>query len=79
VELLEEGVDDRPDERELPADERLLPADEREPPPDERVLPAELDRGALERLGLLRIEVDERPLGALTDERLPEVEEGDRP
>ena len=59
-----------PDERLLPAEPRELPPDDREPPPDERELPTDRDRGAEERLGLLRTELEERELGARTPAEL---------
>ena len=55
-----------PDERLLPAEPRELPPDGRELPPDDRELPTDRDRGAEERLGLLRTELEERELGART-------------
>ena len=55
-----------PDERLLPADPRELLPDDRELPPDEREPLTDRDRGAEERLGLLRTELEERELGART-------------
>ena len=59
-----------PDERLLPADPRELPPDDRELPVDDRELPTDLDRGAEERLGLLRTELEERELGTRTPAEL---------
>jgi hypothetical protein len=62
-ELLEDEVEVRPEGR-LVADE------ERELPPDDRELPVAEGRGAEVRPGLLRTELDVRPLGAPVTERL---------
>ena len=59
-----------PDERLLPADPRELLPDDRELPPDEREPLTDRDRGAEERLGLLRTELEERELGARTPAEL---------
>ncbi len=66
-ELLEDEVEVRPEGR-------LVPAEERELPPDDRELPADEDCGAEVRPGLLRTELDERPLGAPVIERLLPVD-----
>ena len=59
-----------PDERLLPADPRELLPDDRELPPDEREPLTDRDRGAEERLGLLRTELEEREPGARTPAEL---------
>jgi hypothetical protein len=78
-------VEELPDEV-LPPEERLPPVDPRELPPDDREPETDRDRGAEERLGLLRTEPEERELGArvpaelrlgeLPRERLDELERG---
>ena len=70
--LVEELPDELlpPDERLLPADPRELPPDNREPPVVEREPPTDRVRGAEERLGLLRTELEERELGARTPAEL---------
>ena len=61
--MVDELPDELPDEL-LPPDERLLPAEDRELEPEDREPPTDRDRGAEERLGLLRTELEERELGA---------------
>jgi hypothetical protein len=83
--VLEDLVEELPDEV-LPPEERLPPVDPRELPPDDREPETDRDRGAEERLGLLRTEPEERELGArvpaelrlgeLPRERLDELERG---
>lgn len=62
------------DEVEVRPEGRLVPAEERELPPDDRELPVDDGRGAEVRPGLLRIELEERPLGLAVVERLLPVD-----
>ena len=81
----EDLVEELPDEV-LPPEERLPPVDPRELPPDDRDPETDRDRGAEERLGLLRAELVDRELGArvpaelrlgeLPREALDELERG---